>query len=164
MEKLLSKIQRANSCPPHTPTVWIHPAPAEFCIISETVFDLSNDLLDCKKWDPLTFLSPCVTALLEPIRIDNKIAFGLAKESDVKLDLMVKGGAECYIDDGACAVLDTKSNWRMLAQASQAVVMALFPIFRPLTGIVEPTKCPDPVSIKKMLAEEGLNEIITFLG
>ena len=42
--------------------------------------------------------------------------------------------------------------------------MALFLIFRPLVGIFEPTKRPDPASIRKMLAEGGLNETITFLG
>ena len=77
---------------------------------------------------------------------------------------MIKGGQESYINDGACAVLDTKRNWRMVVQASQAVVMALFLIFRPLAGIFEPTKRPDLASTRKMLAEGCLNEIITFLG
>ena len=42
--------------------------------------------------------------------------------------------------------------------------MALFLIFRPLTGLLEPIKRPDPASIRKMMAEGGLSEIITFLG
>ena len=45
---------------------------------------------------------------------------------------MIKGGAEGYIDNGTCAVLDTKeSNWRLLVREPQAVVMTLFLVFRP---------------------------------
>ena len=44
------------------------------------------------------------------------------------------------------------------------VVMALFLIFRPLCALFEPLPRPDPASIRKMLAEGGLSEIITFLG
>ena len=77
---------------------------------------------------------------------------------------MITGGAEGYIDDRAYVMLDTKSNWRMVARASQAVVMALFLIFGPLAGIFEPTKHPNPTSTRKMIAKGGLNKIITFLG
>ena len=30
------------------------PAPSEFCVTSETTFDLANDLLYCEQWDPVT--------------------------------------------------------------------------------------------------------------
>ena len=52
----------------------------------------------------------------------------------------------------------------MVAQSSQAVAIALFLIFCPLAGIFEPTKHPDPASTRKIIAEGGLNKIITFLG
>ena len=52
----------------------------------------------------------------------------------------------------------------MVLRAAQVIVMTLFLIFRPLAGLFEPIKRPDPASIRKMLAEGGLKEIITFLG
>ena len=52
----------------------------------------------------------------------------------------------------------------MVSRAAQAVVMSLFLIFRPLSILWEPIKRPDPASIRKMIAEGGLKEIITFLG
>ncbi len=52
----------------------------------------------------------------------------------------------------------------MVWRAARAVVMALFLIFRLLPGMLEPIKRPDPASIQKMMAEEGLKEEITFLG
>ncbi|KAL7525801.1 hypothetical protein ACHAXR_002849, partial [Thalassiosira sp. AJA248-18] len=140
------------------------PAPAEFCIISEIVFDLANDLLYCEKWDPNKLPSPYANELPPPERIPGNVEFGRAEEADVKLDPSITGGAEGYIDDGACAVLDSPSNWRMVIRAAQAVVMALFLIFRPLAHLLEPIKRPDPASIRKMIAEGGLKELITFLG
>ena len=53
---------------------------------------------------------------------------------------------------------------RCLARARQAVVMALFLIFRPLAQLLEPIKRLDPASIRKMKAEGQLRELITFLG
>ena len=82
----------------------------------------------------------------------------------MKLDPSILGGTEGYIDNGACVVLDSPRNWKMVARAGQTVVMALFLIFRPLSGILEPIKRPDPASIRKMKAEGGLKETITFLG
>jgi hypothetical protein len=35
------------------------PAPSEFCITSEMVFDLADVLLHCERWDPTTIPSPC---------------------------------------------------------------------------------------------------------
>ena len=52
-----------------------------------------------------------------------------AEEADRKLDPTIIRGTEDYIDDGACAVLDATWNWKVVARAGQAVVMALFLIF-----------------------------------
>ena len=52
----------------------------------------------------------------------------------------------------------------MVCRARQAVVMALFLIFRLLAGLLERIQRPDLASIRKMIAEGGLSEIIIFLG
>ena len=52
----------------------------------------------------------------------------------------------------------------MVARATQTVVMALFLIFCPLVGLLEPIKGPDPELIRKMIAEGGSKETITLLG
>ena len=81
----------------------------------------------------------------------------------MKLGPKILGGAEGYIYDGDCAVLDAQCVSRMVTRTGQAVVMAIFLIFCPLAGPLKPIKRPDPASIRKILAEGGLNEIITFL-
>ena len=71
---------------------------------------------------------------------------------------------EGFIYGGACAMLDTEGNLRMVNKIAQAVVMALFLVFCPLARIFESTKCPDPALIRKMITEGGMQEIITLLG
>ena len=82
----------------------------------------------------------------------------------MNLDPSILGNTEGYINNRACTVLDSPSNWKMVAQAAQEVAMVLFLIFHSLASLLEPIKRPDPASIEKMIAEGGLKEIISFLG
>ena len=68
------------------------PAPAEFCVTSETVFDLANDLLYCEKWDPSKLPSP-YAELPTPERLDPSTPYAQAEEADVTLDPSITGGA-----------------------------------------------------------------------
>ena len=90
------------------------PAPAEFCTTSESVFDLANNLLLCNNWDPKSLSSPYMADLPELERMSDIIPFGAAEEADVKLDPIITGDTEGYINDGAVAVLDSESNTPMV--------------------------------------------------
>jgi len=140
------------------------PAPPKFCIVSETVFDLGADLLSCELWEPTELPSPYASLLPAPTRLDESIPFGAAEEADVSLDEDCRGGVDGYIDDGITVVLDSEDNQAMVARAAQAVVMAIFLIFRPLAAGLEAIFRPDVASIRKMKAEGGLHELVTFLG
>ena len=140
------------------------PAPPGFCTISEAVFDLANDLLNCPLWDPEELPSPQADLLHDPEPPGDNTPFGVAMEADVKLDPNCKGGTDGFIDDGACAVLASPSNSRMVARGAQATLMSLFLVFRPLAAALEPMKRPDAPSLRKLEAEGMLREVITFLG
>ena len=140
------------------------PAPAEICNTSEMAFDLAGDLLRCGDWLPDDLPSPHDGKLPQPLRLPQDVPFAQAAEADVKLDSSVLGGTDGYIDDGACAVLDAPRNQPMVQRARQAMVMALHLLFRPLHPTREPLPRPDAASIRKLLAEGGLEERITFLG
>ena len=140
------------------------PAPPGFCTISEAVFDLADDLLNCPLWDPEELPSPQADLLHDPEPPGDNTPFGVAMEADVKLDPNCKGGTDGFIDDGACAVLASPSNSRMVARGAQATLMSLFLVFRPLAAALEPMKRPDPPSMRKLEAEGMLREVITFLG
>jgi hypothetical protein len=140
------------------------PAPCEFSNCSETIFDLANDLLHCHHWDPEELPSPYIDKLPDPERMQDSIPFGKALKADVKLPPSQKAGVEGYIDDGAIAVLDTLQTKRMVNRAQQALPMATHLVFRPQAGDAEPLPRPDAQSIRKLIAEGRLREILIFLG
>ena len=140
------------------------PAPAEFSTVSETIFDLASDLLQCPYWDTSTLPSPYSKDLLDPEYLPKTIPFGPALKADVRLPRHLKGGVDGYIDDGALAVLDSKGTSNMVKRAKHALPMATHLVFRPLKIKLEPVPRPDPQSIRKLLAEGRLRETLTYVG
>ncbi|KAL9180713.1 hypothetical protein ACHAXT_011166 [Thalassiosira profunda] len=139
------------------------PAPAEFSIASEMIFDLANDLLHCPHWTPATLPSPHDNLLPQPARLADDIPFGHALEPDVHLPPSQKAGVDGFIDDGAVAVLDSNENQPMVNRARQALGMATHLVFRPVADD-EPIQRPDPQSLRKLKAEGQLRETLIFLG
>lgn len=139
------------------------PAPPEFSICSETIFDLAGDLLRCPYWDPENLPAPHAKLLQKPNRLPTSVPFGKAQPADVSLPPSMKGGVDGYLDDGAIAVLDAEENKRMVKRASQALQMATHLVFRP-TSLDEPLPRPDAQSIRKLKAEGRLSEVFTLLG
>lgn len=139
------------------------PAPPEFSIHSETIFDLACDLLHCPHWDPETLPSPYDSMLPPPERLPDNVPFGEALEVDIKLPHLQRGGTDGYIDDGSLAVLDSPENKPMVARARQALQMASHLVFHPL-NLDEPIQRPDAQSLRKLEAEGQLRETLVFLG
>ena len=140
------------------------PAPAEFSICSEMIFDLASDLLHCKGWDPTTIKHPHTHLIEDPERLPDEIQFTKALEADVKLPPEQEAGTEGYIDDGAVATIDDEDDLNQIERAKHALPMATHLVFRPNNPDDEPLPRPDPLSIRKLKAEARLRESITFLG
>eukprot|EP00956_Cyclotella_meneghiniana_P033327 scaffold95026_cov46-Cyclotella_meneghiniana.AAC.2 len=140
------------------------PAPAHFSVGSDITCDLANDLIHCPEWNPSEIDSPIKTEIPNTTILPRDIEFGNALEADVTLPKDQTAGTEGYIDDLATAVLATKSNISQVERAKSAVLMALHLQFRPHGGDKEPIKRPEAASARKLQAEGGLTEIITFLG
>ena len=140
------------------------PAPAEFSICSEMIFDLANDLLHCPYWDPDELTHPHRALIEEPEYLPDEIPFAEALEADVKLPKSQKAGTEGYIDDGATAALEESKESKRIKKARHALPMATHLVFRPNKQNEEPLPRPDPLSIRKLKAEARLSEMITFLG
>ncbi|KAL7552606.1 hypothetical protein ACHAWF_015843 [Thalassiosira exigua] len=138
------------------------PAPPEFWICLETIFNLANDLLHCPHWEPSTLPSPYTAEIPPPERLPDKIPFGRAEPNAVHLPPSQHAGTEGYIDDGTLVVLDTAKTKAMVKRAWEALPMANHLVFRPLNN--EPIPRPDAQSIRKLLAEGHLREILIFLG
>ena len=139
-------------------------APAKFSIAPDIIFDLAHDLMQCPIWDPKILPSPLQDKIPNPKRKQEDIPFGTALPADVLLPPNIKGGCGGYIDDGACAILDSPGNQEMMARTKEAVLMALHLLFCPHTDKFKPVLCPEMASIRKLLAEGGLAEEMIFLG
>eukprot|EP00956_Cyclotella_meneghiniana_P032130 scaffold86951_cov48-Cyclotella_meneghiniana.AAC.2 len=140
------------------------PAPAHFSVGSDITCDLANDLTQCKHWDPKEVNSPLLAAVPDTAELPPDTPFGRALESDVILPTNQTAGTEGYIDDLATAVLSTETNSEQVERAKSAVLMALHLQFRPHSGDLEPIKRPEAASKRKLQAEGGLVETLTFLG
>ena len=140
------------------------PAPSYFSQISEFTFDLSEDLINLEQWDTESLKPPLHDLLPEPERLDESIPFGEALETDVIFPSIKTGGSEGYIDDGANAVLDTEANANQVKRTKLANLMSLFLTFRPHMGDKEPVPRSHVASVRKLLAEGTLREIIIYLG
>jgi hypothetical protein len=140
------------------------PAPAFFSQFSEFTFDLAEELIHLENWDPNSLSPPLHDLLPEPERLDDSIPFGEALETDVSFPTTKTGGSDGYIDDGANAVLDTPENEKQVNRTKNANLMSLFITFRPHMGDKEPVPRSQVASVRKLLAEGTLREVITFLG
>ncbi|KAL7504543.1 hypothetical protein ACHAXN_002172, partial [Cyclotella atomus] len=140
------------------------PAPAHFSIGSDITCDLANDLTECTLWDPDTLRSPLQDSIPKTELLPPDLPFGEALEADVVLPPDLDSGTEGYIDDLATATLSTPTNQDKVRRAQMAVLMALHLQFRPHSGKLEPIKRPQTASVRKLQAEGGLAETITYLG
>ena len=100
------------------------PAPAEFLICSKSMFDLANDLMQCKLWDPSKMASPLEKEILPPTRLPDRIPFGVALPTDVHLPKDLNKGMDGYINNGMNMVLDSDDNKEIVKTAEQNI---LFP-------------------------------------
>ena len=70
------------------------PAPAEFSNCSKMCFDLANDLMNCKLWDPSELPCPLREHIPPPKRLPDNAPFGKACEATVSLHPDFKGGTD----------------------------------------------------------------------
>jgi hypothetical protein len=135
--------------------------PSEWCIISETITDTANRILNDAYWDPNS-LSPKISKIIPKTHLlDPTIPFAKAKPLLVNIPLEPIGQSDVYIDD-ICTVgiLDSKQNEEKLRKS---ILLAMETIGRPLNMNEKITR-DDLPSIDKLLSEAGLSEQKCLLG
>jgi hypothetical protein len=136
------------------------PCPNEFCIVSETVTDLANDILHCQEWDPNEISSPHARNLRTAEYLSDTIPFTQAKDLDVDLPHDDHGRVDDFIDDGIVIVPDIGQN---KDRAIPALLLAIHTIFRPVDNN-EKIKREDCLSLGKLQEEGFMSETPTILG
>ena len=135
----------------HCPNLW--------CVVSEFVTDLANDLLSCEDWNENEIFSPHIDKLAPPDILDSAIPFTQAKPADASVQVSDHGCADIFIDDIITVGFHSK-RWRRLCGAT---LLALHMFGRPAHEN-EPVPRNDLVALNKLLAAGSPSEIKTVLG
>ena len=136
------------------------PAPGEFCLSSEMVVDLANDLLSDRSWDNTDFPIPYIAQIPQPSQSKPLAHPVQALPLEVPTPYRPSGCCDGYVDDMWIVVLG-EEKW--IARANIALDAAIQATFRPLAED-EPIPRMDPTSLGKLQAEGRLEECKTILG
>ena len=135
-------------------------APAEFCVASEIVCDVANDLLADPTWDPSVTHTPYHPLLPSPALIDDESPFATALPLDVTPPHVSDTCCDVYIDDLITVGLYIQAS---LLRLLSAVAVAIHCIFRPL-HVQEQHIRSHVLSLRKLAGEGQLSESKVILG
>ena len=123
-------------------------------------------LLNSTEWNPNELKSPNQHLIPADKHLNSNIPFTPALPLVVKIPLGQGAKNDLYIDDNAGVNLDDpddEQNENRITKARAAVPLAIHVTARPITEN-EPIPREEMLSLTKLLAEAGLEEICTLLG
>ena len=141
------------------------PNPPTWCLFSEIVTDLANEISQCPEWDSSELHSPAQPLLPDPKRLPADIPLAESKKMAVAIPIPasgVIGRVDGFIDDLINVFLDTPQNCRI---QPHTVPLAMHVTSRPHAGDqTEPVPRRPILSLPKLCAEGSPAEIQTILG
>jgi hypothetical protein len=139
------------------------PNPPTWCMVSEMVTDLANEICQCEDWDPTELHNPVQPETPSPIYLtDSDSPCSPAQPMAVKVPPVQRGKVDGFIDDLIHVFWDTPSN---IERLPHAVPLAMFVTSRPHAGDeVEPLPRRDILSLPKLKAEGSPAESQIVLG
>ena len=137
----------------------VSPGPSVYSTISESIYDLVNDLLNDEDWDRLKLNSPYLKNLPKPEQSDESIPLEQVRELSVYVPDR-KMAADGYIDDCLSLSIDEDD---LVQKSQEALPLIIHSIFRPKDP-EEPIERDDNISEKKLKAEGQPSEIRIMLG
>ena len=136
------------------------PNPNNFSLVSESICDLANHLLQNEEWNHKKYFSPIQDKIPTIKTLSEDLPFEKSLPLIVDVPCDPRGHAEIYIDDFMVACVDIGDN---NIRANKAVPLAIHVVGRPLLPLeVIPRK--DLISAEKLEAEAGQSEIKRNLG
>ena len=131
-----------------------HDIPSNMCV------ELAQMIMDDPTWDPKDLHSPRAADIPEVKRLPAEIPFGQAHPLKVTIDDPKDSYVDGFIDDLISIILD---QMNFPERGRHAVALALHTFFRP-TNPDDPVPRDDILSLRKLLAEGGLEETKMVLG
>ncbi|KAI2508556.1 hypothetical protein MHU86_5848 [Fragilaria crotonensis] len=87
------------------------PNPPTWCMFSELVTDLANEIAQCDEWDPTEHRSPAQPSTPEPLRLPDHVPIVQARRMAINIPPTKAGGrVDGFIDDLINVFLDTPAN------------------------------------------------------
>ena len=136
------------------------PNPFEWGVISESITDLANLLINDTSWDPEQLCSNIQKEIPSDVYIDESVHFEQALPTIVSPPVNCCAKADVYIDDTTTISLDDPDT---TLRARAAVPLAIHIVGRPIAPN-EPIPRMDLISIEKLKAEGRMEELKTDLG
>jgi hypothetical protein len=137
------------------------PNPPTWCMFSEMVTDLSNEIILLPTWDPETLRSPAQPLTPPPDLLNDSIPLAQARPLALVIPLSVTCRTDGFIDDLITTFLDTAEN---RARCPHATPLAMHLTSRPHAGTAEPITRRNILSDAKLIAEGTPAEVQTVLG
>jgi hypothetical protein len=139
------------------------PNPPTWCMFSELVTDLANEISQCEDWNPIELRSPSQPDTPEPIRLPAGIPLEQSRRLAVLAPMsMPSGKVDGFIDDLINVFVDSPEN---CARQPHVVPLAMHITSRPHAGEdTEPIPRRPILSLPKLVAEGRPEEIQTVLG
>jgi hypothetical protein len=137
------------------------PNPPTWCLFSEIVTNLANEISLCEEWDLEVLRSPAQPVTPIPIREPNDVPIGTACETTVRVPVGSTARTDGFIDDLITVTLDTERNntW-----GSHSVPLAMHVTSRPHSGSEEPITRRGILSDAKIIAKGTPAEFQIILG
>jgi hypothetical protein len=138
------------------------PNPPTWCLFSEMVTNLANEIAICNEWDPATLRSPAQPITPVP-KLDNADGslFATARTAAVAVPVTSTIKTDGFIDDLILVFLDTPTNRE---RAPHCVPLAVHTTSRPPAGPAEPVRRCNILGDAKLLAEGTPDELQIVLG
>ena len=140
------------------------PNPPTWCMFSELVTDLANEIILCRNWNSEQLHSPAQPQVPTPIRLSPGIPMAQAKPMSVFIPIPdgIESRVDGYIDDLINVFLDTPENCR---RQPQVVPLAMHITSRPHAGeALEPLPRRTLLSLPKLASEGSPAEVQIVLG
>jgi hypothetical protein len=136
------------------------PCPSLWGLISKTMIDTCNTLIQNTHWNHNDLFDPISKLIEEQSHLSESIPFSQARDLMIEIPLNDLGFVDIYIDDSVGIAPDLKDNPQ---RVNRAIPLAIKMFARPLDPN-DPIPRVEIISLKKLQAEGRLEETKTVLG
>ena len=136
------------------------PCPSLWGLLSETITDVCNTLIQCSSWNFDSFFDETADKIPDPVSLPPDMSFATARDLSVDIPVNDLGKVDVFIDDNIAVTPDLDCNTKRVIRA---IPLAIHSVARPVNPDDDIPRV-DIISTKKLKAEGAFEEIKIVLG